>query len=344
MKDSKLRNNKIKNNRTKRNKARNNKMKEYISLYIIIGVIVLIIAFIMLSVFTTLGKMTGTHQKNGILIFFQEYLAIPIITITILIIMSIIFAIKKNFYMVALFIGILIFLYIITCIIPMPAKWFFEDYNDSLDNKDIMIKGTWTTVYKPHNGKVVKQISAPGVSHNNFSHVALPTPFRTCERNSCTFVTMMAHRISTRFMLLSLHRIKELDSKFFPKIYEIDDEKRRVIQEYVPYELNKETCPVDWKEQLKEFNIELKKNGYYVDDVHSKNWMVTEDGRLKVVDGELYTESELNIQQSLLNAIDGSQDGVAKGHKNASNILHWKDGRPNIENICNDEIESTGIN
>ena len=284
-------------------------------------------------------------MQKGIFVL-GGYLVAPIAVILTLIICIIVFTSKKNYRLSCMFAGILVCLYVVICVVPMPAKWFFKDYNESLDNTDIMKRGTWTTIYKPHNGQIVKQISAPGVSHSDFRHVGLPTPFRVCERDSCTLITMLAHRISTRFMLLTLHRIKELNSKFFPKIYEIDDVKRQYIQEYIPNELNEKTCPLDYEKQLQEFNRELIEHGYYVDDIHSKNWMVTDDGQLKVIDGELYTKSELDIQQSLLNAIDSSQNGVAKGHKNASNILHWNDGRPNIEDGCGDgvwEIEANSL-
>ena len=85
---------------------------------------------------------------------------------------------------------------------------------------------------------------------------------------------------------------------------------------------------------MQELNYILKKKGYYLDDVHSQNWRISKDGTLKIIDCEVYTKTEKNIQQFLLNIMDGSQDGKAKGHKNASNILHWNDGRPSIENIC----------
>ena len=272
-------------------------------------------------------------KENGILLL-GDYVIIPILLVITLLVFIIVFIYKKNYILSGIFVGLLLLFYAVTCIFPIPMTWIYKDYNEEFDKNDIFIKGTWTTVYKPRNGKIVKQISAPGVSHQNFKHVCLPTPYRMCTRNSCTLVTMTAHRISTRFMLLSLHRIKEMDSKFIAKIYEINDEKRRYIQEYVPHELNKDSCPVNYEEQLKEFNQELKKHGYYIDDIHSKNWMVDDNGQLKIIDGELYTESELEIQQGLLNIIDGSQKGIAKGHIVAPRILHWQDGRPKIKDIC----------
>jgi hypothetical protein len=277
--------------------------------------------------------MNKSFKNNGINILLK-YILPPILIIITLIGLIIYNYLNKKYGNFQKFLILLVSFYTVTCLIPMPAKWFYKDHNTELDKNNIWIKGTWTTVYKPKNDKIIKQISAPGVSHKNFNHVALPTPFRMCERDSCTLVTMLAHRLSTRFMLLSLNRIKKMNSKFFPKIYKIDKKKRQIVQEYVDYEVNKNTCPANFEEQLKEFNKELEEHGYYVDDVHSLNWRVNKEGQLKVIDGELYTKKELDIQQSLLNSIDGSQDGIAKGHKNANRILHWQDGRPNIEDVC----------
>jgi hypothetical protein len=144
---------------------------------------------------------------------------------------------------------------------------------------------------------------------------------------------MLSHRLSTAVMWKSLNRIKDMNSKFFPKMYEMDDNKRRYVSEKVPYELTLATRPENFAQQMQELNDFLEKQGYYLDDVHSKNWMVDKNGQLKIVDCEVFTDEELSFQQSLLGEIDDSQDGVAKGHKNAPRILHWQDGRPNIETI-----------
>ena len=77
--------------------------------------------------------------------------------------------------------------------------------------------------------------------------------------------------VSFTFVEPSLNRlyqdIKNLNSKYFPKIYEINDQKRRYIQEYIPHELQKKICPENYKKQLSELNSELKDKGYYVDDI-----------------------------------------------------------------------------
>lgn len=224
--------------------------------------------------------------------------------------------------------------------IKVKTVWFFKDYNIEHKSLERLVSGTWTNVYKLSNTKVLKQISAPGVSHQNFSHVALPSIDRKCYKHSCSIPVMLAHKYTTNIMWRSLKRIHSgvlKDCKYFPKIYKMDEKKRYYIQEYVPLELKKETCPLNITEQLQDLNNILLKHNLFLDDVHSQNWRVTHDGLLKIIDCEVYTSVEKEIQQTLLDIIDGSQQGKAKGHVNASNILHWNDGRPNINIICNNK-------
>ena len=263
------------------------------------------------------------------------YLIPFIIFVLAIIVIAVFFLVKKYNKTGYLILGCLVVVLVVVFIVPFPAEWFFKDWNEELNPNDLMINGTWTNVYRhKDNDKVIKQISAPGVSHRDFSHVQLPTPFRYCSRGSCTIPCMLAHRVSTRFMWESLKRVKAMNSKFFPKIYSMDSDKRRYVCEKVQNELNKKTCPIDFEKQMIELNDELEKHGYYLDDVHSLNWMVDDKGQLKIVDCEVYTKQELDVQQWLLGGIDNSQDGVAQGHKNASRVLHWQDGRPNIEDVC----------
>lgn len=230
---------------------------------------------------------------------------------------------------------ILVILFLILNITIKPI-WFFKDYNYCHSKLTKIVDGTWTTVYKLDDNKVLKQISAPGVSHTDFTHVSLPSFNRKCPKSSCTIPVMLAHKYTTNIMWKSLKKIYNGELacvKYFPKIYYMDDNKRYYIQEYVPNDL-KNSYPIDFEDQLKDLQKILEEKGLFLDDVHSKNWKVDNNGILKIIDCEVYTISEKNIQQFLLNIIDGSQDGVAKGHKDAPNILHWNDGRPNIYDVC----------
>lgn len=217
-------------------------------------------------------------------------------------------------------------------------RYFYKDYNSEHSKLEKMVDGTWTTVYRYNDNKLLKQISAPGVSHQSFTHVLLPSFNRKCHLESCSIPVMLAHKYTTNIMWRSLKRIYKgalKDCKYFPKIYYMNEKKRYYIQEYIENELNEATCPENFREQMEDLNSILKKNNLFLDDVHSLNWRVSKNGILKIIDCEVYTSGEKTIQQFLLNIIDGSQDGKAKPHKNASNILHWNDGRPNIYNKCN---------
>ena len=247
------------------------------------------------------------------------------------------FLLKKKYNLSLLLSIIFISIIIFITLIPIPPILFFPDHGSELKKKykEPYIEGTWTDVYIKDKKTVIKQLGNPGIKHTNYTHVSLPTPFRICKKHSCTIPIIISHKVSLYYTIKSIKRIISLNDKipYFAKIYNLDEKKLRYEQEYIPYML-KDFCPNNWKEQLNDFNNLLKKYGYYIDDVHSKNFGVSEEGILKVFDCEVYTKKELKLQQSLLNIIDGSQKGKANGYKNASNILHWNDGRPGIEDIC----------
>ena len=293
--------------------------------------ILLFIAVMLLGFTNLFGDQTDDNFN-----IIYGYLLPPLLIFVGLLILGVIMLTHKHIKIGIILLTVIAVGLVVFFCVPLPSYWFFKDYNSELDPKDLIINGTWTNVYRhPMDpNKVIKQISAPGVSHNDFSHVHIPTTNKYCSRKSCTIPLMISHRLSTAVMWKSLKRVKSLNSKFFPKIYEMDDEKRRYVSEKVPHELTKDTCPDNFEEQLQELNSLLKEHGYYLDDVHSKNWMIDDKGQLKIVDCEVFTEDELKFQQNLLGQIDDSQDGAAKRHKNASRVLHWQDGRPNIEDIC----------
>lgn len=237
-----------------------------------------------------------------------------------------------------LYVGALVLLVFVICNIKVEPQYYFCDNNEKLGHLEKMVDGTWTTVYwhPIDRSRLVKQISMPGVTHQDFTHVSLPSYDRYCTKKSCTIPVMLGHRYVSYIMWQSLKRLKnELGNiKYFPKIYEMDESTYTYVQEYIPYELAKDTCPKDYTDQIKDFNKILEEKGYYLDDVHSKNWRVAADGTLKVIDCEVYTKTELLIQQAILDAIDGSQKTKASGHVDGHNILHWDDGRPSIYDTC----------
>lgn len=282
---------------------------------------------------------TKEFKKKIALIFF-----FPILLISIFLILSIIFFCKKNFKNGFGFIFGIILIIVLFLLIPYPPGIIFKDYNNEIQQKyglKPIIYGRWVTIYDLGNNKVLKQISAPGVSHQDFNHVSLPTLHKKCTRKACTIPCIIAHTISTKQMWLSIERILKMSKKdrerFFPKIYYINPKKKQYICEKIKYKLSKKSCPDNFKQQIIEFNNVLKKYGLYVDDVHEKNIMVDENMQIKIVDGELYTDEEYKLKQSFLDKIDDKQNGSAKGYKYGDRIRHWVDGRLNGEDICLNE-------
>lgn len=72
----------------------------------------------------------------------------------------------------------LVLLTLFFCFVPLPYPRFFPDYNLGVDfNKyELYRKAPWATVYlSKDKSHIMKQISAPGVSHTDYSHIWLPT-------------------------------------------------------------------------------------------------------------------------------------------------------------------------
>lgn len=276
--------------------------------------------------------ITKKFKRDLFLIFF-----FPSLLAVIFFILAIVFFCKKRNSIGAIMLLISILIVALFLLVPYPPGWFFKDYNEEL-GMEPTINGVWVKVYDIGNNRVLKQISAPGVSHENFWHVKLPTLYRECTKKACTIPCMIAHKISTNQMWLSIERQLEMDKedqeRFFPKIYSVDAKRKRYVCDKVKYELSEDTCPVDFKEQIAQLNMVLKKYNLYLDDIHRKNIMVDERGRIKIIDGELYTDKEYEYKQKLLGNVDESQTEIAKGYKYGDRIRHWVDGRKNGENVC----------
>lgn len=224
----------------------------------------------------------------------------------------------------------------VICHIPMPVTYWYPDHNAEIaKDHELLVAGVWCNVYRHKDPtKVIKVISAPGISHKDFTHASLPTLCKTCTRNWCTLPVMLTHLLATNYMMVSMHRIMELDDvPYFAKIYDIDDEKGIVIQEYVPNDVST-NCPADFEYQLQDFNRILGEKGYIIDDIHQKNMMVDDAGVIKVIDSEVYTDGELGLQRLLVGIIDGNWNEKPKSYNNADRILCWTDGRKSAEDVC----------
>ena len=72
----------------------------------------------------------------------------------------------------------------------------------------------------------------------------------------------------------------------------------------------KDKCPNNWKEQLNDFNNLLKKYGYFIDDVHSKNLASLNIGPSPQISFIL----PLSFASLLYNHIDQHHNSYQKNH------------------------------
>jgi len=176
--------------------------------------------------------------------------------------------------------------------IKLKPSYFYKNYNDELKHLEFIDKGSTQFIYKhpKYNNLVIKQLAIPCSIDNTM-----------CSSNSCSLFSTIIMKDDLFKLWYSLKRIeKELqDIKYFAKIYELDDIKKRYIQEYVPYKLNKKMCPNNYHEQVKDLNKILRDRGYYLSDIDIDNIRVSEDGILKIIDTNVYTKSELKFANFL---------------------------------------------
>ena len=283
-------------------------------------------------------------MKNDILIKIREYkiklISIPTLILLIFIILSITFFVKKLYIFGILFLILFILSILFLTVIPLKPEFFHKNYHkEILENYNVksVFEGNWVVNYDIGDGKLLKQYSSPGITKNNFNHINLPTPFKICYDKLCTVPCLITHRITSNIIFISIIRQKQLEKEldeFFPKIYYIDSKKKRIICDKIENKLTKETCPKDFTKQIKKLNDILVRLGLYLDDLHQENIMVDNNGKLKIIDGEIYTKDEFNTQKEIMNNIDNGQKEPSKPYKNASNIYYWVTKNKNGEDIC----------
>ena len=237
---------------------------------------------------------------------------------------------------------ICIFAFIYFCV-PFKNTIFFVDYNKQLQKEfPVFVYGTWVTIYDAGSTRLWKIISVPGVSHNDFNHVNLPTINKYCHPSACTIPVMIAHVISTTAMLITWKRIFSLQKeddpiqKFFPIIYELNIERKAILTEKIPHQLQS-NCPFNYADQIKEMNKHLQRLGLYLDDIHHRNIMVDNNKQLKFIDGELYTDTEFIRKNNILKSRDTSQ-AEPGSYEGADRIIFWTDGRQTGDDICRKDI------
>jgi len=222
--------------------------------------------------------------------------------------------------------------------VPLPTWLFYDDLNRHCGAYELVCRSTWVTVYRVAPGRLLKVFSTPGVSHQDYGHVSLPTPFRQCLPGGCTVPCMVAHDVSTHVIMVTQRRLWDLQRAgdpvmaFFPRMYACNVDRMYTVVEEVPLPL-RGNCPRDLHAQLAELNRHLVRLGLVLDDMHNENFMVDARGRIRAIDGELFTTDEIALQQRVL-TIDTSQTRPAQPYASASNVLFWQDGRLSGEQVA----------
>jgi len=255
----------------------------------------------------------------------------------ILIITVIVLFIQKK-YKVAIILGSIVSILLILIIfIPFPVKAVAKDHSKELGEP--WINGVWTKVYKnPDSHWVTKQLTSPGVTHTDYRDLIIPTPLRICKYPYCTIPVILAHKVKINTLWKTVQRMQKLQQfiPYFATVRDLDNQKQRYTQEFLPYNVTSATCPKNWKEQLIDFNRLLKKHNVYLDDVHIKNLGVSITGTLKVYDCNIYTPTEFKIQKWLYGKIKTANSRHNKKHyQNAPRIFYWSDKDfPSLEEVC----------
>ena len=195
-------------------------------------------------------------MKNTAIGIVCQYFLPPLLITLILFIIAIFLMAKGAVKRGGCLLGALLICWLCIAFLPIPAKWFYRDWNNELNKYELLGTGDFTCVYAhpEDENKVIKQISAPGVLNNDMSYIhVLPTLFTTCTRDKCTLPCLMVHKFVTGLMWLTLERMREMDSKFFPHIYEMDRTRERIVCDRIEHKLNESSCPVDYEEQLRQF-------------------------------------------------------------------------------------------
>ena len=208
--------------------------------------------------------------------------------------------------------------------------------NPALDIMDLELvdTGMWTQIFQLNETTVVKQLFRCGWGHNNYNdHKAPIIGKKMCGRwNPIALVIM--HNLMLIYQMIGVHRRKifEHHIEAIPRTYTVHGRYFRYLQEHVPKPLNLENMPEDIKDQFILLNEELEKSGLFIDDIHAGNVRINSDGKIKLVDGELYTDGEVLIKNFLVNGIDNRLNGMEKV-LGCERIIRWVDHRVSVDDL-----------
>ena len=236
-----------------------------------------------------------------------KYYVIP----SIIFIICIILFCKKRYVAACVLLAALgVFIFII----PLPVRAMFHDFNQDV-KYPVLTRGNWVTLYKLSNSIVLKVYSSPGVTYKDFTLVKeLPTPFKKFYRNG-SFGTLPCI-IASSFMLERIMRSEKRKmelfeknhpaSQYFAKIFELSEENKYAISEFVPVPVSKVHSSINLEEQIMALDSHLRDLDLHLDDIHIDNVHINSSGHIKIIDGELFTRKELEHEKRYFQSIKRS--------------------------------------
>lgn len=236
--------------------------------------------------------------------------------------------------LISLFSGILGFGLFLN--IPIPRKG--ANPSKDLLKEDKIAEGAWCEVYnkKKDPTRVVKQLFFCGWGHNDYrKHKAFVIgKEKVCGRWN-PLILWFLHNYMILYQLIGLKRRLKFEHQIeaLPQTYAVNYHGLRYEQSFVPLPLTPETCPDDVVEQFQQLNAELEKCGLYLDDVHARNVRVTEDGRIRIVDGELYSAGEEWIKSKVVVLFNGEMVSNMEKVLGNERVVAWVDHRQRVDNV-----------
>tara|TARA_B100001059_G_C17828859_1_gene583269 strand:+ start:2674 stop:3546 length:873 start_codon:yes stop_codon:yes gene_type:complete len=227
-------------------------------------------------------------------------------------------------------------LYALFLNIPIPRRR--KNPVGDLDRTNKIAEGAWCSVYqKPAEpSKVIKQLFFCGWGHNDYrKHRALVLgKEKICGRWN-PFVLWFLHYFMIYYQLLGLKRRLAFEYRVeaLPTTYNVSYFGLRYEQEYVPQPLTVKNCPSDIEEQFKKLNSELAQAGLYIDDVHAGNVRLTDSGRIRIIDGELYSEGEESMKSKSVIFFNGETVSNMQPVLGNERIVAWVDHRMSVNDI-----------
>lgn len=220
--------------------------------------------------------------------------------------------------------------------IPLPRKR--KDPAGDLNSEDKITEGAWCSVYKKRGdpSRVVKQLFFCGWGHNDYTkHKALVIGKEKVCGKWNPLILWFIHDYMILYQIMGLKRRQQFEHKIeaLPETYAINTFGLRYEQTFIPHELTIENCPDDIEEQFMKLNDELEQCGLFLDDVHCGNVRITDDGRIKIVDGELYSGGEEWIKSKLVVMFNGEMVSNMENVLGNDRIIAWVDHRKRVDEI-----------